>query len=126
MTEEKKAANNTSGITCTSDKVLLRPVHIEGKTEGGIVIPMEAAKRENMASCHGTLVAAGPIALESHELDGIAIGEIVIFTKHAGFQYIAKDGIEYRILRVADITGKTDGVYEPVYRVNIEGAKAGY
>jgi chaperonin GroES len=116
-------ASNTSGITCTSDKVLLKPVEIETKTESGLVIPDDAKKREDMASCHGILVDAGPIALESHELAGVKMGDIVIFTKHAGFQYTAKDGVKYRILRVSDIIGKTDGVYEPVYRTNV---KSGY
>lgn len=110
---------NTSGITCTSDKVLLKPVEIETKTESGIVIPDDAKKREDMASCHGILVHAGPIALMSHELDGVVYGDIVIFTKHAGTQYVAKDGVKYRLLRVSDIIGKTDGVYEPMYRVNV-------
>lgn len=109
--------NNTSGITLTFDKVLLRPVEIEEKTEGGIIIASQAKQKEDMSSVHGILVDAGPIAWESHELQGIKPGEIVLFSKFSGTEYTAMDGIKYRIIKVGDVLGKTEKVYNPRFKV---------
>jgi chaperonin GroES len=115
--------NNASGITLTHDKVLLAPIVLEEKTEGGIVIPKAAREREDMGGTHGILVDCGPTAREMHELRGVEPGDIVLFSKFAGTEYIAADGVKYRIIKAGDVLGKTAKVFNPRYQVKVATAE---
>ena len=49
---------NVSGYWPIEDRVLVKPVVMEEKTAGGIVLAQDTKATEDMASMHGTLVAA--------------------------------------------------------------------
>jgi chaperonin GroES len=96
---------NQSGLKVTGDKVLIRPMKVEEKTSGGIVLPKAAQDKEQMAMQMGTLVDWGSSAIGSPELDGIKLGDLVIFPRYQG-QDFPVDGERYWVLRASSILGK--------------------
>ena len=79
-----------------SDRVLILPNPAEEKTAGGLYIP-DTAKEKPLA---GKVVAVGPgtkdIKMEVKE------GDEVLYGKYSG-QELTIDGVEYLIMRQADI-----------------------
>ena len=96
---------NDSGLTVTGDKVLIRPFKVEEKTAGGIVLPQASQVKEQMAQQVGQLVAVGDAALRAPELQGINLGDFVLFPRYqpAEFEF---DGEKYWIMRASSILGK--------------------
>lgn len=110
---------NGTGIYPTFDKVLVRTVEIEEKTSGGLVIPMTTKDKEDQAQVHGILMAMGPVAAVSPEMDGVKIGDMIIHAKYAGLMYRGKDKTVYRIMRASDVVGRTDEVYDKNFRASV-------
>ena len=79
-----------------SDRVLILPNSAEEKTAGGLYIP-DTAKEKPLA---GKVVAVGPgtkdVTMEVKE------GDTVLYGKYSG-QELTIDGVEYLIMRQADI-----------------------
>lgn len=79
-----------------SDRVLILPNPAEEKTAGGLYIP-DTAKEKPLA---GKVVAVGPgtkdVTMEVKE------GDTVLYGKYSG-QELTIDGVEYLIMRQADI-----------------------
>lgn len=95
---------NKSGIKPVEYKVLIKPIEVEEKTEGGIILPQQAREREAYAQQQGKLVAVGEIAFtEPDWLDKPKVGETVLFDKFAGGMVIGKDGVEYRLINDKEI-----------------------
>ena len=88
------------------DRVLVKRLEQEEKTQGGIIIP-DSAKEKPMK---GEIVAAGPGKTAD---DGKAIklsvkkGDLVLFNKYAGTE-IKIDGIEHLVMREEDILAIID------------------
>ncbi len=83
------------------DRVLVKRLEIEEKTEGGIIIP-DAAKEKPM---QGEVIAVGEGKVSD---DGkviplkVKVGDRVLFSKYAGTEVKIK-GEEYLIMREDDI-----------------------
>ena len=79
-----------------SDRVLILPNPAEEKTAGGLYIP-DTAKEKPLA---GKVVAVGPgtkdVKMEVKE------GDVVLYGKYS-VQELTIDGVEYLIMRQADI-----------------------
>jgi chaperonin GroES len=85
------------------DRVLIRRVESEEKTEGGIIIP-DTAKEKPM---EGEVVAAGPGARsEDGKLQPMDVraGDRVLFGKWSGTE-VKLDGEELIIMKESDIMG---------------------
>ena len=79
-----------------SDRVLILPNPAEEKTAGGLYIP-DTAKEKPLA---GKVVAVGPGTKDvKMEVKG---GDEVLYGKYSG-QELTIDGVEYLIMRQADI-----------------------
>lgn len=102
---------NTSGLTVTFDKVLLKPIESRDLTKGGIALPETTKQKESQASYVAIIVQVGETARSQPEMAGIKEGDYVMFAKYSGIVVQGKDGM-YRILRASDIIGKTDGLYD--------------
>ena len=131
--EARKLDTNSSGITPSGNRVIVKPDDIERKSEGGIIIPDAQADKHAHAQSIGTLVAVGPDAwMDSVErvyrvMDNqLRLAEVrktgfskpfakpgdrVAFAKYGGLQVTGEDGETYRILNDMDITATVaDGV----------------
>ena len=90
------------------DRVLIRPIEVDQKTAGGIIIP-DTAKEKPM---QGEIIAVGPGARGEdgaiHPLD-VKRGDRVLFGKWSGTE-IKIDGEDLMILKESDILGVLEGV----------------
>ena len=88
------------------DRVLVKPLESEEKTEGGIVLPDTAKEKPQK----GTVEAHGPGKLLK---DGarakltVKVGDQVIFGKYSGHE-VKIDGVEYKIMKEDDILALID------------------
>ncbi|MCF8001436.1 MAG: co-chaperone GroES [Halanaerobiales bacterium] len=80
------------------DRVAVKLVEREEKTEGGIVIP-DTAKKEKPQT--GEVFEVGRGCYEDEEPE-IAKGDMVVFDKFAGTE-VTVDGTEFKIVNVEDI-----------------------
>ncbi len=88
------------------DRVLILPLEVEEKTEGGIVLP-ETAKEKPQ---RGEVVAIGSgKLLEDGKRAGMILkkGDVVLFGKYSGTE-VKIDGEEYTIMREGDILAIVD------------------
>ena len=100
---------NTSKIQPTEYKVLISPIVVDEKTQGGIILPDEHKDRQQTAQMRGVLVAVSPLAFSyaDDEAWGDAPkpkpGDEVLFAKFAGAAIKGMDGKDYRIVNDKDI-----------------------
>src|SRR5262245_46114626 len=89
------------------DRVVVKRVAEEEKTEGGIIIP-DTAKEKPM---EGEVVAVGPGARDDKgalvALD-VKAGDRILFGKWSGTE-VKLDGVEYLIMKESDIMGILEG-----------------
>jgi chaperonin GroES len=86
------------------DRVVVKPVEAEERTEGGIVLPDTAKEKPQ----RGKVVSVGPgKLLESGQRGNlsVSVGDEVIYGKYSGTD-IELEGDEVKILRETDILAK--------------------
>jgi chaperonin GroES len=103
---------NDAGLYPIEDRVLVKLIDSEEKTQGGIVIPKSTRDSEDMADIHGHLIAAGDEGMKIMASHGIDIGALVVFAKYAGVVYVGKDGGRYRIMNAGDVIAISEGVFD--------------
>ncbi|HBH12749.1 MAG: 10 kDa chaperonin [Clostridiales bacterium 38_11] len=81
------------------NRVVIKVLEAEEKTQSGIVLPGSAKEKPQMAEV--LAVGAGILADEKKK-DDIKIGDKVIFSKYAGTE-VKMDNNEYTILKLEDI-----------------------
>ena len=84
-----------------ADRVVVKPVEMEEKKEGGIIIP-DTAKEKPM---QGKVVAVGPgkISDNGEKIPmEVKVGDIVLYGKYSGTE-VTIDDEEYLIMRESDI-----------------------
>ena len=86
------------------DRVVVKPLDVEEKTAGGLVLPDTAKEKPQT----GEILAVGP---GKRNKDGdraplaVKVGDQVIYGKYSGTE-IKVEGEELKILRESDILGK--------------------
>ncbi len=84
-----------------ADRVVIKPIQMEEKTKGGIVLPDTAKDKPQ----EGEVIAVGPgkvldngtrLALE------VKVGNRVVYSKYSGSE-VKVDGEEYLVVRESDI-----------------------
>jgi chaperonin GroES len=86
------------------DRVVVKPLDVEEKTPGGIVLPDTAKEKPQT----GKIVAIGPgkrLEDGSRAELAVKVGDKVIYGKYSGTE-IKVEGEELKILRESDILGK--------------------
>lgn len=98
---------NKSGITPVGHRILLEPDEVQKVSAGGIVLPMEAVERDELAQCFGRVVAVGPEAWHEATAKGLPQwakpGDRVIFGKYSGLIFPGHDGGKYRLINDRDV-----------------------
>ncbi len=95
-------AKTKIGLKPLQDRVIVKPLPVEEKTKGGIIIPDTAKERPQK----GEVVAVGPgkwdESGQKRITPDVKVGDIVLFGKYAGTE-VEIDGEEYLIMRESDI-----------------------
>jgi len=92
------------GLEPIGHRCLVCPIKTDRTTKGGIIIPEDAAEREDMAQIKGVLVAVGKTAGDDYGWKNWAeVGRTVIFGKYAGVIIKGEDGKEYRLVNDEDL-----------------------
>lgn len=89
------------------DRVLVKPIEREAKTESGIYLPESSKERP----VQGKVVAVGPgKRLDNGKRAEMSVkkGDTVIYGKYAGSEVEVK-GAEHLILRESELLGLVDG-----------------
>ena len=89
------------------DRILIKPVEAESKTESGIYLP-ESAKEKPQ---HGKVVATGPgRMLDNGERVKPAVkkGDVVVYGKYAGTEVEIKNA-KHVIMRESELLGVIEG-----------------
>lgn len=83
-----------------ADRVVTKPVEAEEKTKSGIILTAAAQEKPQMAE----VVAVGPGGMvDGNEVKMyVKVGDRVITSKYSGTE-VKIDGVEYSIVRQADI-----------------------
>ena len=101
---------NNSGIHPMDYNILVRPLEIEEKTAGGVILPDDARKADSNAQTKGLLVAVSPMAFVNSDWPegGVKpkVGDMIAYARYAGAgsRIDGKDGVEYAIMKDNDIT----------------------
>lgn len=106
---------NASGLIPTADKILVEPMKVQEVTRGGIVLATSSLDKEQLAQTIGTVIAMGETAREAAEMEGIDIGDYVLFARYSGAEFPV-DGLAYRIMRARDVIGKATKLPDSVIR----------
>lgn len=96
---------NKSGLTVTGDKILVKLLKVEEKTAGGIILPEQVKDKEQLAQKLGVLVDWGSTAAMDPQLEGIGLGEVLVFPRYSGDNFPI-DGEDYWIMRASAVLGK--------------------
>ncbi len=96
---------NDSGLAVTADKILVSPMKVEEKTSGGIVLPSASQEKEQLAQQLGVVIAMGSLAQAAPEMEGIELGDTVLFPRYRG-QDFPVNGTRYWVMRAQDVLGK--------------------
>lgn len=113
-------ASNMSGIHPKGPRVLIRPEEIEEISAGGILIPIQAVEKQEMAQMYGEVVEIGTHCWVG-DSPWCAVGDRVIFAKYAGDLFRGNDGTQYRLLRDKDIVSTIDRITREE-AVNVQAA----
>lgn len=119
----KPGIKNTTGLRPTADKILVDPVRVEEKSSGGIVLPGQSLDKEQLAQTIGTVIAIGNTASLCPEMDGIAVGDNVLYARYSGAEFPI-DGVTYRIMRARDVIGRADKLPDSVIRGALSSVEA--
>lgn len=84
------------GIKPLGNRVVIKKLEAEEKTQGGIILASAAKEKPQTAE----VVAVGPGTKD--EVMEVKVGDKVVFSKFAGTE-IKYDGCEYTIMNQADI-----------------------
>lgn len=105
---ERLGPSNPSGIRPTEFRVLVRPVEVEAKTKGGIIIPDEKKERDQYAVMEATIIECSPLAFTYEanwpvDADKPKAGDRVVIAKYSGALIKGKDGVEYKLVADKDV-----------------------
>jgi len=88
-------------------RVLVKPIEIEEKSEGGIIFCAEGKDRERLGMTMGTLVAVGPEAWFDSKSPQAKVGDKVMFARFAGWAIEEGDDKElFRLMNDEDLFGR--------------------
>lgn len=100
------SALTATNIKPLADRVLVRPIEREERTQGGIVIPDTAKEKPQM----GKVLAVGPGRFEEGKRIALEVkeGDTILFSKYSGTE-IKIDGETHLLLSERDILAVVGG-----------------
>lgn len=87
-------------------QVLVFPVQVEEISAGGIALPADVTKRDQLGQIEALVISIGPTAWKDQKIDKVVeLGDRVLFSKYAGYLVKGADGKDYRLISDLDIVG---------------------
>lgn len=98
------------GIRPLGRRLIIWPIPTERVTESGIVLPEDAASREDMAQVEAIVVSIGEGCWSDQGTSRpwCEVGDKVIIAKYAGLERRGKDGKLYRLINDLDLVAAID------------------
>jgi chaperonin GroES len=90
-------------------------MRVQETTKAGIVLATQSLDKEQLAQTIGTVLAIGTTVKDCPEMDGIGVGDQVLFARYSGTEFPV-NGISYRIMRARDVIGKAEKLPDSVIR----------
>jgi chaperonin GroES len=95
---------NNSGLRPVGRAVLVQPYKVEEYTAGGLILPDEVRKKDQLAEQRAVIIEIAPGAWAGESTPRAQVGDRILFSKWAGYQTIGpKDAGQYRIVNDSDI-----------------------
>lgn len=91
---------NNSGIRPIGGYCVIKPVEVEEKTAGGIILTADTRDKEKFGTQAGDIVAAA-----EDVRFGLQSGQRVAFARYAGTMIKGADGEDYRLIEDEHIKG---------------------
>ena len=66
-------------------RMLIKPVEVEEKTAGGIILPEQVLEKDQQAQIFGTVVAMGEFCFKEYPANWCQVGDMVSTTRYVGF-----------------------------------------
>ena len=82
------------------DRLLVLPDAPVAENTKGLAKPPS----QKEAPTEGIVVAVGPLAIKGYQIDSVAIGDRVQYTKYAG-RDVMHNGVEHKLLRLEEVQG---------------------
>jgi len=92
------------GIRPVGPRLLIYPIPIEERTEGGIILPESSRDREALRQIKAIVVDVGPEAWQDSKAPWAVCCHKVLISKYAGYLFKGLDGKDYRIINDIDVT----------------------
>ena len=97
---------NKSGLTPTADKILVKLRKVEEKV-GSIILASVTVDKAQIAEQIGVLVDWGHLAADAPELEGINIGDSILFHRYSGLHFPI-GGENYWLMKASQCVGKCE------------------
>lgn len=95
---------NTSGVKPLGHAVIVKPYVVEERTVGGLILPDQVVKKDQLAEQRAVVIEAGPLAWHGEPTPRAKPGDRILFSKWAGYQFVGtQDGETYRVVNDMDI-----------------------
>ncbi|MCI0559226.1 MAG: hypothetical protein MN733_12085 [Nitrososphaera sp.] len=91
------------GIRPVGPRILVYPLPIDEKSDGGILLVKSLTEREDMAQVQALVLDFGNEAFEDLVENWADVGDTVLMAKYAGLYWTGTDGRRYRVINDADI-----------------------
>ncbi|NQZ74764.1 MAG: hypothetical protein HRT61_01425 [Ekhidna sp.] len=111
-TNENLPDPSLEGINFRGPFICIRPLTIEHKTEGGILIPEEAQESFRQTMCLARVLAVSPNAYDP-EIQGpvpLEVGDYVMFDKIAAERRLDVQGVEVIVINADKMLASGDGL----------------
>jgi len=92
------------GIKPVGPRLLVYPIPIEERTEGGIILPESSRDREALRQIKAIIIDIGPEAWQDSKEAWAVYGNKVLISKYAGYLFKGLDDRDYRIINDVDVT----------------------
>ena len=106
---------NESGIRVVEYNVLVKPVEVEAKTKGGLLLADSIVEKEEFGRMEGHLVGVSPMAFKNSDWPADAealkpqVGDKVIFSRYGATEITGRDGGKYWLMKDTTICGVFEG-----------------
>ena len=95
---------NPSGLRPCGRAVLVKPYKVSERSSGGIILPHDVARKDQLAEHRVVVIEIGPYAWHGEPGPRCSVGDRVLIGKWAGYQAVGPaDNEQYRIINDNDI-----------------------
>lgn len=96
----------SAGIIPVGHVILVRPLEVEKKSAGGIILGTDTQnRREEMGQTEGEVILLGSTAYSDKPAPWCKVGDRVVFPRYVGTERKGSDDKMYRLINDLDVKG---------------------